>query len=987
MASPSDRPEPPNSQEPPASGASIRAEGDVFIAGSVAGRDIIIHNYYQQVVSPGPAEDDREPPAPGDPPFKGLQYFDEADADRFFGREALTARIVGRLAQTRFLAVIGASGSGKSSLIRAGVIPALRRGQRLADDSLPPTDSGHWDILTVTPTAHPLESLAAALSGEGEGVSAVSALQTELAQAPRTLALAARQRLARTGRRHGLLFVDQFEEVFTLCRSTAERDAFIDNLVGAAEPGGPLTVLVALRADFYAQCAQHAGLREVVSQQQEYIGAMSRQELLSAIVQPAALGEWKIQDGLVELMLDEVGGEPGALPLLSHALLETWARRRGRKLTLSGYTEAGGLQGAIARTAESVFEQRLSSAQRPIARMIFLRLTELGEADSPDTRRRVPFSELITRATDALTVDAVLGVLADARLVTTGTAPPNDSRVVEVAHEAIIRAWPTLRTWLNENREGLRRQRQLTEDAAEWQKLARDPGALYRGARLKNALEAAAHFPEPLSLLEQEFLDLSRADAERESAEARRLAGAARSQRILGAVAGLAVLALVGLIAFQWFLQSSREQARMTGGFNIAIARFAALAPQAGVAGSAGDEQFSLWAYESLASLFATKAGLPVQLWHDSVAPSPLGVVVDEGQTGGQTPDQLAERIGADLVIYGLITPTGNGFGQLELKFYIAPELEQDLGGLVGDYTFGAPLTVNVADPGLESQAEVFKHVNGLALVTLGLVYGRGGLSESALEYLTQAQSWQPDSPVVRFLIGQEHLFLAQQPAAAADIDASLDQAQAAFAQALALDPGYSRASIGLGSVLFYRAQRDLAANPATDCTGAQADLYRLLLETVDGASANYQKALEQEQARPGTDQTLARAAQISLALAYRLKAEVTCGLGEPVQALKWIDQGLALMGQALASLPEDGQRDYRLKAQAFQGLGTLYEWKAYLKDDDPALYREAIAAYEQCIEQGRLFPVDLFLKDEIVAKRCVPYRDRLQADYGGGSG
>ena len=308
------------------------------------------------------------PPEPGEPPYRGLQYFTEADADRFFGRERLTARLVARLrpepGQARFLAVVGASGSGKSSLVRAGLLPALRRGQRLADGTVPPTDSASWAIRTFTPTAHPLEALAAALLPEGDALAEVAALVRELEENPQSLGPLVRQVVARASGSHLLLVVDQFEELFTQCRRPELRQAFVDALLAAVDPaaGRPATVVVVLRADFYAHCAEYPGLRELVSRQQEYIGAMNRDELFEAIVRPAALGDWRIQEGLVELMLDEVEHEPGALPLLSHALLETWARRRGRVMTLSGYTEAGGVRGAIAQTAETIFRERLDEA-------------------------------------------------------------------------------------------------------------------------------------------------------------------------------------------------------------------------------------------------------------------------------------------------------------------------------------------------------------------------------------------------------------------------------------------------------------------------------------------------------------------------------------------------------------------------------------------------------------------------------------------------
>ena len=313
----------------------------------------------------------------------------------------------------------------------------------------------------------------------------------------------------------------------------------IENLLHVVNPADsqPITILLTLRADFYAQLVLQDQLRELVSQNQEFIGAMSRDELTLAILQPAALGNWKVQEGLVDVILGDLGGEPGALPLLSHALLETWKRRRGRVLTVSGYTASGGVQGAIAQTAETVFRQRLTPEQQPIARMIFMKLAEIGEG-ALDTRRRATFSELITKASDPVIIDAVLGILTDARLITTDTLEPGDTRVVEVAHEALIREWPTLRDWLNQNREGLILHRQLTEDTNDWIKLGRDPGALYRGVRLQQMLEWARTNADLISLSEQEFLDASRKIAEEENAQSQRLARARKLQITLAATAG-----------------------------------------------------------------------------------------------------------------------------------------------------------------------------------------------------------------------------------------------------------------------------------------------------------------------------------------------------------------------------------------------------------------------------------------------------------------
>ena len=320
---------------------------------------------------------------------------------------------------------------------------------------------------------------------------------------------------------HTLLVVDQFEELFTLCRSEAEQLAFVQNLTTAAcQPGGTAVVVIVLRADFYAHCARFDLLRQLLAQHQEYIGPMTTGELRCAIDEPAQQGHWEFEPGLVDLLLHDVGAdagqmpEPGALPLLSHALLATWERRRGRTLTLSGYTASGGVRGAIAETAESVFYDQLDREQRQIARQIFLRLTELGGGDAQaDTRRRVSIDELPSRPEDKDAVHQVLSALADARLVTT------DENAAEVAHEALIREWPTLRGWLEEDREGLRLHRHLTEAAQEWEARSRSPDGLYRGARLAQAAEWAAQHPEDVNALERAFLEASQFLAETEARE------------------------------------------------------------------------------------------------------------------------------------------------------------------------------------------------------------------------------------------------------------------------------------------------------------------------------------------------------------------------------------------------------------------------------------------------------------------------------------
>lgn len=462
-----------------------------------------------------------ETPAPGEPPFKGLQYFDVTDAQLFFGRELLTAKLLERLQKNRFLlTVIGASGSGKSSIVRAGLIPALQNALHSPDGNLHSGELVNRRVHIITPTAHPLEALALSLTRDVESVTASATLTDDLSRDPRSLQLYL-QRLGEPSPGTGhdaraLLVVDQFEELFTLCRDPFEREAFLDNLLLAMRQKSLLTVVLALRADFYAHLSQYPELRDAVAEHQEYIGPMTADELRRAIEEPAARDGWEFEPGLVDLILRDVGNpsgapESGALPLLSHALLETWKRRRGRLMTLKGYADAGGVRGAIAQTAEKVY-QALAPEQQVIARNIFLRLTELGEG-TEDTRRRARTGELVARGQEEAQVRAVLDLLAKARLITL------NQDTAEVAHEALIREWETLRDWLAQDRDSLRLHRHLTQAAQDWQLLEHDPGTLYRGARLAQAVEWASVQQEQMNDWEHAFLDASLEQAQRDERE------------------------------------------------------------------------------------------------------------------------------------------------------------------------------------------------------------------------------------------------------------------------------------------------------------------------------------------------------------------------------------------------------------------------------------------------------------------------------------
>jgi class 3 adenylate cyclase/WD40 repeat protein len=490
----------------------------------IALHQLVIDGLQSDFPPPRSFEEPDQEPAAGLPPYLGLAHFEEGDAELFFGRETLVARLTTRLRKQPFLAVVGASGSGKSSVVRAGLIPALRR-------------LGVSRVVLLTPTADPFAALSAALAPDG-GTNE----RTELEQLLRFGSTALSERLGRDT----VLIVDQAEELFSLCRDEAQRAAFIERVLAATEAGS--YVVLTLRADFYHRLAGYPALREAVAAHQEYLGPMNAEELQRAITGPADAGDWRFATGLVELIIHDVGTEPGALPLLSHALLETWQRRRGRLLSLRGYLESGGVHGAIARSADRLMAE-LTPAQQDIARAIFLRLTEFG-AGTPDTRRRAPLGEL-PGDDDAA---AVLQRLAERRLVVLG------ANTAEVAHEALIREWPTLREWLAADREALRLHRGLTEAASEWQHAGREPSLLFRGARLAAALDWAEDHETELNALEREFLEESRLASEREAQRQRQI-----NRRLRFLLAGAGVFLVLALAAgmLAWLEAGRAERAAL----------------------------------------------------------------------------------------------------------------------------------------------------------------------------------------------------------------------------------------------------------------------------------------------------------------------------------------------------------------------------------------------------------------------------------------
>ncbi len=468
----------------------------------------------------------------GEPPYRGLARFETGDRDRFFGRDRLTADLLELLRRRRFTAVFGPSGSGKSSLLRAGLIPALQHTQ---DAELRPAA-----IRILTPGERPARTHARVFDPSDSGARGGGGADT-------------------------FVVVDQFEEVFTLCHDPAERATFIDLLLAARQPERRLRVLIAVRADFYGHCSEHRDLAEALRDANLLTGPMSAEELRAVIVKPATAVGLTVERALTSRLIEEVANAPGGLPLLSHVLLETWHRRRGKSMSLAGYEAAGGLEGAVAKTAENVY-RRFTKAQAAAAHRLLLRLVAPGEG-TPDTRRPADREELQATGRQETETDQVLEAFARARLLTL------DGDTVELAHEALLTAWPRLHGWIEQDRERLRFHRKLTEAARTWEELGRDPGALYRGTRLATAEESfTPERQDHLTTLEQAFLTASATSRDQEEHAAARTTRRLRTLTMTLSV--LLVLAVTtSLIAWQQSQNSEQQRQAADGARQVALAR------------------------------------------------------------------------------------------------------------------------------------------------------------------------------------------------------------------------------------------------------------------------------------------------------------------------------------------------------------------------------------------------------------------------------
>lgn len=415
---------------------------------------------------------------PSDPqnPYKGLRAFEEEDAADFFGRSAAVERLVKRLSETRverrFLAVVGPSGSGKSSVVKAGLIPALRQGVLFGSEN--------WLVVEMVPGAEPFAALEAALLKIA--VNVPDRLAERLRAGGDGLLQIINHMLPDDVPELALV-IDQFEELYTLVSDESTREAFLDSLARlVTAPGSRVRVIITLRADFYDRPLQHPEFAALMGEQTELILPMTLGEMERAIISPAERQYLRFEPGLVETIINDVSQQPGALPLLEYALTELFDRRDGFTLTSAAYAAVGGVSGALGRRAEEIYQQ-LDADDREIARQVFLRLVAVS-AEGEATRRRVLQSELLTLSTDRPRLQQVIAAFGQARLLTFDYEPVTRAPTVEIAHEALLRVWERLRDWLDDSREDLLVQRRLALAASAWDSSRRDASFLATGTQL-----------------------------------------------------------------------------------------------------------------------------------------------------------------------------------------------------------------------------------------------------------------------------------------------------------------------------------------------------------------------------------------------------------------------------------------------------------------------------------------------------------------------
>lgn len=480
-------------------------------------------------------------PEPTRNPYKGLRAFSESDALDFHGRDALVDELLQAMASHNLVAVVGPSGSGKSSVVRAGLIPALRAG------GLP--GSRRWLTTDMFPGSYPFEELEAALLRVA--VDRPVGLLSELLE-PNGL-LRVSKHLLPDDDSTLVLMIDQFEELFSAVSSETTRRLFLENLVSVAgDERSRVRMVLTLRADFFNRPLEYGEFAKVLGEGMVTVGPPTRDGLAQAIAAPARSVGVDLEAGLVGRIIGDVENQPGGLPMLQYALTELFARREGPTLTIEGYEQTGGVLAALGRRAEELY-QGLPDSGKEAVRQLFLRLVTVDES-AADTRRRARQSELSGLDVDQTALDQAITRFGAFRLLSFDRDPVTRGPTIEVAHEALVREWDRLRGWIDERRQDLLLQRRISLSTQDWVDSGRDPSFLLQGARLEQAEQWQGDADLALTTDESEYLDASRERRAAEVATTRRR----RRRTVVGLSAGLVILAVMGVVAL--FLRGVAER-------------------------------------------------------------------------------------------------------------------------------------------------------------------------------------------------------------------------------------------------------------------------------------------------------------------------------------------------------------------------------------------------------------------------------------------
>ena len=718
-------------------------------------------------------------------PYKGLRPFQAADAADFFGRQALTKRLLGQLENSRFLALVGPSGSGKSSVVKAGVIPALRQG------ILP--GSAEWFIAEMTPGSQPMEELEAALLRIA--INPPESMLSQIQEDPRGL-LRAIKRALPDGESQLLLVIDQFEELFTLLEDEEERNHILNSLlVATQEKNSPLRLVITLRADYYDRPLQYADFGELMRRHTEVVLPLSSAEMERAIAGPAERVGLLVEPGLVAKMAADVADQPGTLPLLQYALTELFEQRHDNQLNLQAYRMIGGITGALARRAEELYAGS-DGIGREATRQIFLRLVALGE-EGEYNRRRVLRSELTTlddsrSMINGAQLEDIIDAYGSARLLTFDRNAASRAPTVEVAHEAMLREWDRLQGWLEANRSDLILHHQLNRDAAEWSTAGGDESFLLRGERLIQFESWAGDSQLALSADERTFLqasiarreEIAAAERERQEQKARLEGRATWRLKALVVVVVVALVLVTGLViaavSFAFERRLAEESQRLILLRDMTSAALANL--------ETDPELSVLLALEAAETTFAAEGYIPPELedlLHRSVQADSVEQTIRMGGVVAFSPDGQKVAIGNE---EGLLRMWDPVTGQDVWDVVRYQKHNQKIGDIAfspdGRYlatsspdTFVMIWDVNSSQEiGIIESKEGFRGVvfslDGRQLLTAG---GDGALRHWDLEPLMD-QKREGDQPVELV----ESTLLAQEPAEIGDVIYSPDGQQVA---------------------------------------------------------------------------------------------------------------------------------------------------------------------------------------------------------------